>query len=141
MGYAEYQIARTFLLRADYDVELISFIGKVARESNIKVATFAAIGALKSAKLGYYDQEKQEYREISINSPCELANCLGNISLKDGQSFVHAHAVLADENGDAKAGHLVEGMVFAAEVFLQELKGPELERQPDGVTGLALWEL
>ena len=141
MRYAEYQIARTFLIRADYGAELISFIGKVARENDIKVATFTAIGALKSAKLGYYDQEKHEYREISINSSCELANCLGNISLKDGQPFVHAHAVLADENGDAKAGHLVEGMVFAVEVFLQELKGSKLERQPDGVTGLALWEL
>jgi hypothetical protein len=65
---------------------------------------------------------------------------VGNISVKDGRPFVHAHAVLADKNGNTKAGHLLEGTVFAAEVYLRELKGAKLERKYDEVTGLSLWE-
>jgi predicted DNA-binding protein with PD1-like motif len=48
--------------------------------------------------------------------------------------------VLADEAGNIKAGHLLEGVVFAAEVHLRRLEGPKLERKHDEVTGLSLWK-
>ena len=50
-------------------------------------------------------------------------------------------AILADEKGNTKAGHLLEGAVFAAEVHIRELEGPNLERKYDDVTGLWLWQI
>jgi predicted DNA-binding protein with PD1-like motif len=35
---------------------------------------------------------------------------------------------------------LLEGVVFAAEVHVCELRGAKLERKYDKVTGLSLWE-
>jgi predicted DNA-binding protein with PD1-like motif len=104
-------------------------------------ATFTTIGALECAKLGFYDQEKYEYSEILLLAPQEIASCVGNISLKEGEPFVHAHAVLADQNGNTKAGHLLEGKVFAAEIHLTELIGEKLVRKNDAVTGLSLWDI
>jgi hypothetical protein len=34
------------------------------------------------------------------------------ISIKEDKPFVHAHAVLGDQNGNAEAGHLLEGEGF-----------------------------
>jgi hypothetical protein len=99
------------------------------------------IGAVKSAKLGFYDQEKHEYNEIIVDSPHEIATCIGNVSLKNGKPFVHAHAVLADKSGKTKAGHLIEATVFAAEIYLCELKGKKLAREHDEETGLSLWKI
>ena len=141
MGYAECGEGRIFLLRPDYGAELLSFLVDFAREKGIRLAAFTALGALRSARLGYYDQDRHEYREIEVGSPCELAGCVGNISVKDGEPFVHAHVVLADERGEAKAGHLLRGEVFSAEVFLRELRGAELVRRYDERTGLMLWEI
>lgn len=104
-------------------------------------ATFTAIGALKYAKLGFYDQKKHEYLETLLSTPQEIASCVGNISIKDCEPFVHAHAVLADQNCNTKAGHLHEGKVFAAEVQLTELLGEKLVRKNDAVTGLSLWDI
>lgn len=104
-------------------------------------ATFLVIGAFKSTKIGSYDQEKHKYLEIVIDTPREIASCIGNISLKDGKPFVHAHVVLSDENGNTRAGHLFEGLVFAAEIHLQEFDGFKLERKHDEVTGLSLWHM
>jgi predicted DNA-binding protein with PD1-like motif len=104
-------------------------------------AAFTSIGALKCAKLGFYNQEKHEYLETLLLSPQEIASCVGNISLKEGDPFVHAHAVLADLNGNAKAGHLLEGKVFAAEVHLIELIGEKIVRKNDALTGLSLWDI
>jgi len=139
--YTQFELGRNFLVRAEHDSDLVQFVTELAEKEGITVATFTAIGALKRAKLEFYDQEKHEYREIALDSPQEIASCVGNISVKDGRTFVHAHAVLADKNGNTKAGHLLEGVVFAAEVHLRELKGAKLERKYDKVTGLSLWDI
>ena len=141
MGYAKFELGRNFLVRAEHDSNLVKFLTELAEKKEIIAATFTAIGALKRAKLEFYDQEKHEYRKITLDSPHEIASCVGNISVKDGKTFVHAHAVLADKNGNTKAGHLLEGVVFAAEVHLRELKGAKLERKYDKVTGLSLWDI
>ena len=129
------------MVRVKHNSNFIQYITELARKEKIFTATFTAVGALKWAKLGFYSQVKQEYQETKLDSPFELACCIGNISLKDGTPFVHAHAVLVDKNGNTKAGHLIEGKVFAAEVHLRELKGSKLERKYDEVTGLSLWEI
>lgn len=139
MSAAESQINRTFVFRAEHDSEFVQFLTEFAKEKKIKKAFFTAIGAVKRAKLGYYDQQKHEYISFPVEGPHEIASCIGNISLKNGEPFVHAHAVLADEKGDTKAGHFFEGIVFAAEIHLQELAGPDLVREHDKKTDLSLW--
>ena len=141
VGLFEYDTSKELLVRLRHDADLVQSIAELARSKGIVTASFTAIGALKCAKLGYYDQSNHEYRELKVESPHEMASCVGNISLKDGEPFVHAHAVLADGAGNTKAGHLLEAIVFAAEVHLRQLEGPRLERKYDEVTGLSLWEV
>jgi len=133
-------IGRIFILRPEHDSDIIDSLTKFTEKNKMRVATFTLIGSLKWAKLGFYDQQKHEYGEILLSEPQEIASCIGNISLKEGEPFVHAHAVLADENGNTKGGHLLGGAVFAAEIHLTELLGPDLVRKKDDVTGLSLWQ-
>jgi predicted DNA-binding protein with PD1-like motif len=140
-GLFEYSANRELIVRLKHDADLVQTITELASSKGIRAGSFTAIGALKRARLGYYDQKNHEYREIKIDSPHEIASCTGNVSLKDGEPFVHAHVVLADETGDTKAGHLFEGIVFAGEVHLRQLEGPRLERKYDEVTGLSLWNM
>ena len=139
MSFRKLDVGHSFFVRVKYDSEIINFVTELAKENAIMTATFTAIGALKYAKLGFYDQEKHEYLETLLLAPQEIASCVGNISIKEGEPFVHAHAVLADHDGYTKAGHLLEGKVFAAEVHLTELIGEKLVRKNDAVTGLSLW--
>lgn len=141
MSLFEFNANKELMVRLKHNADLVQAITELARSKGIEAGSFTAIGALKSARLACYDQTAHEYREIRINSACELASCTGNVSLKDGEPFVHAHVVLADEAGNTKGGHLLEGIVFAAEVHLRQLEGPRLERKHDEVTGLSLWEV
>ncbi len=140
-SFRKLDVGRIFLVRVKHDSEMINFVTELAEKNAIMTATFTAIGALKCAKLGFYDQEKHEYLETLLLAPQEIASCVGNISIKEGEPFVHAHAVLADRNGNTKAGHLLEGKVFAAEVHLTELVGAKIVRKNDAVTGLSLWDI
>ena len=141
MGLFEYSADKELIVRLKHDADLVQSMTELVRSRGIEAGSFTVIGALKRARLGYYDQKSHEYRELKIDSPHEMASCVGNISLKDGEPFIHAHVVLADETGNTKAGHLLEGVVFAAEVHLRQLEGPRLERKYDEVTGLSLWNM
>ena len=130
---------RSLLARLDHGAEIIGQITDVARERKIKAAAISAIGALSQADLGFYDQAGREYRVRRVEVPMEITSCTGNISLLEGEPFVHAHAVLADSSGTVLAGHLVRGTIFAAELFLLELAEADLHRSWDKQTGLKLW--
>jgi predicted DNA-binding protein with PD1-like motif len=141
LGFVKLDVGRNYFVRVEHNADLLKFVAEFSTENNIEAGSFTAVGALKSAKLGFYEQKKHNYLEVEEPFPCEIASCVGNISLKNDEVFVHAHVVLADEKGRIKAGHLLEGKVFAAEVHLAEFLGEKLEREHDEVTGLSLWKL
>lgn len=141
MGYRKLDVGRNFVARAENDSDLIKFVTELVKKNGVTTASFTAIGSLKNAKLGFYDQERHSYSETLLSSPQEIASCVGNVSLKEGEPFVHAHAVLADQSGNTRGGHLLEGKVFAAEVHLIELLGTKIIRKNDVVTGLSLWDI
>lgn len=135
------EVGRKFFVSAEHSSDIIIFVTEMAKKHKIMTAAFTAIGALKCAKLGFYDQKKHEYLETLLSAPQEIACCVGNISVKEDDPFVHAHAVLADQNGKINAGHLLEGIVFAAEIHLTELLGEKILRKNDALTGLSLWDI
>ena len=140
MQSTSYRLGRFFLCGLKHNSELVRSIVDFVRGKRVTMATFAVAGAVKRAKLAYYNQAKHEYQAIKLDKPLEIASCFGNLSLKDGKPFAHVHAVLADASGKTYAGHLINATVFAAELHLQELLGKKLERVYDQTTGLALWE-
>ncbi len=69
-----------------------------------------------------------------------MISCTGNVTLKQGAPFVHAHALFGDRSGGAFGGHLMSpSIVFAAEIHILELSGQPPERIHDPATGLYLW--
>jgi len=133
-------LGRCLIARLDHGIDIVSQITDLAKNERIVTGTFSAIGALMQADLAYYDQVSHEYHKITIDNPVELVSCSGNISLRDNQQFVHAHAAMADSEGRVWGGHLVGGKVFAAELCIQELLGKPLMRKYDSITGLNLWD-
>lgn len=119
--------------------DIMEAIRDAAADLSIYAGFFSVIGALSSVDLAYYDQKEKVYRQRSFEGEFEIASCTGNISLKDGQRFVHAHIALADKNYNLFGGHLLCGRVFAAELHIMGLEGEPPVREYDPVTGLFLW--
>ncbi|ACJ16413.1 Hypothetical DNA-binding protein [Thermococcus onnurineus NA1] len=130
---------RNFLFRVPEGKELLSFINEFARKNNVLIGTVSAIGSLRNPRIGYFVETEGRYKVIELKGIYELVSLSGNISLKDGEPFTHIHVALGDSEGRLWGGHLVEGEVFVAEVYIQELLGEPLERKPQE-SGLALWD-
>jgi predicted DNA-binding protein with PD1-like motif len=135
---AEADGRRTFVLVFDRGDEAMEGMRSFARAHDLGAAQITGIGAFSSLVLGYFDWEQKEYRPIQVDEQVEVVALIGDVALDDGEPAVHAHAVVADRNGAARGGHLLEGHVRPTlEVVLVESPA-HLHKRVDPVSGLAL---
>lgn len=141
MGGVRYAIGGAVVGRLPRGADLLEALAEVARRHGVRTGWYQFFGAVERARLAFYDQARREYLPVEWDRPLEIAAGVGNVSLLDGEPFVHAHVTLSDREGRALGGHVLPGtVVFAAEYVLWELAGaPPLERHPDPDTGLRLW--
>lgn len=133
---------RCLMGRLAHGADLLEELTAVCIENGVALGWIEALGAVRKARLGYYDQEAREYRFFEVDQPLEITALAGNVSTKDGEPVVHAHVTLADDAGRAVGGHLAPGtVVFACEFCLRVLAGAEFARGFDAETGLPLWQL
>jgi len=120
--------------------DLLEEMTAICRKENIQLGWIGALGAVRKARLAFYNQETHEYQFLLIDQPLEITKLEGNVSLKDGSPFIHAHITLADMTGKGYGGHLAAGtVVFACEFRLEVYDGQGLRREFDEATGLPLW--
>ena len=129
-----------FMGRLSYGCDLLEELTSVAIQNGVGLGRVEAIGAVKTAQISFYNQTTQTYQFLSLDHPLEITKLLGNISLKDGNPFLHAHITLSDESGKSYGGHLAAGtIVFSCEFLVEVLDGPLFNRSLDKETGLQLW--
>jgi predicted DNA-binding protein with PD1-like motif len=138
MDYRELSPDREFLARLETGADWREEIESLAVEEDVDAAWFNAMGAVQDAVVWFYDQQEGEYESVEFEEPLEVAACMGNVSYLDGERFAHTHAVLSRPSGQALAGHLDAGTVFAGEVYMRTFEEP-LEREHDEETDLDLW--
>jgi predicted DNA-binding protein with PD1-like motif len=96
----------------------------------------SGIGMLRNFVLGYFDGK--EYQKKEFKTPCELISLQGSISTK-GETVIHLHASLADENNNVIGGHLFQAEVCSLnEIVIRRLEEVSLRRKLDQETGLKM---
>ncbi len=129
-----------FLARLPKGEDLLESITAEFRARSVDKGSFSLIGALDKAVLGFYDPIERVYNYREFDGPLEIVNCIGNVSEKDGDIFVHAHIVISGHDFRCFGGHLANGStIFAAELSATKVSGPVPKRGFDEPTGLFLW--
>ncbi|MBF0152523.1 MAG: DNA-binding protein [Magnetococcales bacterium] len=132
---------KIFMGKLTHGSDLLEELTRICHEKQLTAGWIEALGAVQKARIGYYDQIVQQYRYVDLDMHLEITHLVGNISLKDGQPFVHAHVTFADEAGRAFGGHLAPGTIlFAGEVLIRSFASTGLQRGLDAETGLFLWQ-
>ena len=90
----------------------------------------------------YFNQIKKEYEHHELQGGHEVLSGLGNVSLLDGEPFVHIHMTVADNEGKAFGGHLDEGTrVWLIEAIIKEINSKEyIKRKLDNELCLNVWK-
>ena len=124
--------------RLDKGEEIFSTLLDLAGREGIRLASVSGIGASNDITLGVFRTKKKEYvqnRYYGIDY--ELASVTGNLSMKDGQPYLHLHAVIGNpslksaylslderEPGICFGGHLNSAVVSATcEIIIDIIDG------------------
>jgi len=129
------------LMRLQRGEELIQTVQRFAEEQKIPNATVIGIGAVDKLDLGYWNLEREEYTRRQFPGPHELLNLSGNLSWKDGASFLHVHAIVANPEFTLVGGHLFAATVTATAELSIWPGEYELHRAHDASIGMKLWNL
>ena len=125
------------LMRGD---RLREHIEGLAARHGVQAARVHAIGAVEDAELGCYVLADKKYLRKVFPGILELVSLQGNVTLKDGKPFLHAHVVVSGEDFAAFGGHLFDARVgVVVELFIRPLATP-LPRIMCDEVGLAAWE-
>jgi uncharacterized protein len=130
---------RTFVVVLNSGDEVMACLNRFVEQEKIEAAQFSAIGAFRSAVLGYFDWETKSYQRIPVDEQVEVASFTGDVAFGPHEKpSLHIHCVLGCRGGRAVAGHLLEGHVRPTlEVVLTD-SPVHLRKRHDPESGLAL---
>ena len=115
------QVGKDHFIYIEKNEKVMDTLTRFCIDKGISNAKLSGIGAVKETEIGAYDTIKKEYIRKEYSAILELVSFEGNITLKDGSPFPHAHVVLSDHNMSTAGGHLFETTVAAVgEFFLME---------------------
>lgn len=136
MQSKEIRIKRQIVAKFDPGEDLMEALEACVKKHNIRSGFIHFIGGLDKIAYGVYNVQKKEYEPTERNSFHELLG-IGNITLKEGQPFIHVHIFTNNGKCAPCGGHLIKGSrVFPfAEVFIQETD-IEIARTYDESTNL-----
>ena len=101
--------------------EVASGLTEFAEKHHITAGHFTGVGEFSTAVLGWTDPQKRAFKKIEINSNAEVVAFAGDISIRNGLPYVHAHCAVAIQDGSVKGGHFIEGHVgIVMEVYITD---------------------
>ena len=119
--------------------DLLEGLNEAVNALGLEAATLQVIGGLEQATVGYFDPNIKEYLPTSTGH-VEISSGLGNVSIRDGEPFIHLHLVLSGPDGASVGGHAMEGCrAFVVEAYLRRLDGPAPVRREEPDMGLKVW--
>src|ERR1700731_4117516 len=101
------QSPKTLILVFDTVDELAKCLLEFAEQKRLSAASFKAVGAHSSLRLGWFSWESKKYEpSVTLDEQVELLSLIGDVALNEGKPIVHAHAVIGKKDGSAHGGHL-----------------------------------
>lgn len=131
----------TYVIRMDRGEEIVSKLTEFCEKERVKLASVNALGASDHVVVGLYDVGTREYHQAVFDEPMEITSLHGNVSTKDGKTYLHIHINLCRQNMSVIGGHLNECRISATcEMFVRRIDGEVERKHDDLVTGLNLYE-
>jgi predicted DNA-binding protein with PD1-like motif len=135
------KVKNSYIVHVEKSEKVVESLTNFCKQNNIHSAQLAGIGAVKNIDIGAYDIDTKDYIHRVFDEILELLSFQGNIALKDGEPFLHAHITLGNHDMEVFGGHLFEMEVAAVGEFIIHDFQNETHRKLNEDIGLATLSL
>ncbi|CAM4307634.1 hypothetical protein SAMN06265348_110256 [Pedobacter westerhofensis] len=98
---------KTYMLVFAHGDEVVSGLTEFAQKYNVKSAHYKGVGDAVSAKAGFYDYARKQFKVIRVDTS-EITSFIGDVALFNGRPVAHTHFSAATFDGLVHGGHLLE---------------------------------
>lgn len=135
------QFGSFYLVRLEKGEELVTTLKDFCSRENITLGTVQGIGAVRPLKLGFFNPGSKKYQEQTFDAFYEMTSLSGNVSTKDGETYLHLHVNAASDDYKTVGGHLVSATVsLTSEIIINAIDG-KAERTFNEQIGINLFDL
>ena len=132
------QVDKTYFIFLEKDEPVMKTLTAFCSKNGIQNGEISGIGAVKNIEVGVFDPGSKSYIHKKFDKTHELISCMGNITLKDGEPFIHAHITFGDHDMNVKGGHVFAMTVaVVGEFYIRNFDG-SIYRELNGDIGLAV---
>ena len=115
------QVGKDYFIYIEKNEKVMDTLTRFCKDQAISNGKISGIGAVKEIEIGAYDTIDKEYIRKQFPDVWELVSYEGNVTLKDGDPFIHGHIVLSNHDMKTIGGHVFEMSVAAVgEFFLRK---------------------
>ena len=130
-----------YIARVESGERVIETLIDLLRREGIGFASLTAAGAIRWARLGFWEAERRSYSHREFVEQLEVVSFLGNAAIRGDDPFLHVHVALGRGDFSVVGGHLAEAIVHPTlEVWIRSEPG-EVRRVKDPESGLDLLDL
>ena len=126
--------------RMDKGEEICAKLLELAEAEDIRLASVSGIGASNDVTLGVFNSKKFVYESTRYTGDMEIVSCMGNVTQKDGEVYLHLHMAVANATkGVVYAGHLNDAKISLTGEFILRIIDGRVEREYSPEVGLNLF--
>ena len=119
------------VIRIQKGEEILAALRQVCTQENIVLA---------SVTLGVFNSKKFVYESTRYTGDMEIVSCMGNVTQKDGEVYLHLHMAVANATkGVVYAGHLNDAKISLTGEFILRIIDGRVEREYSPEVGLNLF--
>ncbi len=139
MRYERFESRLQVRLESGEHVQL-GLVDLLKREG-VGYASVTGLGAVRWVRLAYWNAVTREYEPHEVEEQVEVVSLVGNMTLRDGEPFLHLHISLGRHDLSMFGGHFLDAIAHPNfEVWIQREADPVHRRVEPG-SGLALMDL
>ncbi|MCG8541437.1 MAG: DNA-binding protein [Clostridia bacterium] len=128
------------VMRIDKGEEVVETIKKFCEDHKITLGSISGLGAAERIKVGLFDVLEKKYYSKEFVGDYEISNLTGNISTMNGETYLHIHITITDDEMRGFGGHLNEALISGTCELVIDIIDGMVDREFNDDIGLNLFK-
>ncbi|MCJ7698380.1 MAG: DNA-binding protein [Thermoplasmata archaeon] len=135
------RLGNKVVVRIDKGEEIVDALKTICKKLDIKLGSIVGIGATDKVKIGLLNTKTKKYQEKEFTGDHEIAPLVGNITILNGEVYLHLHVTICNVEHKAVGGHLTSAVVSATFEGIIDIIEGQVTREYNDEVGLNLLKL
>jgi predicted DNA-binding protein with PD1-like motif len=135
------QFGNKVVVRIDKGEEIVDALKTICKKLDIKLGSIVGIGATDKVTIGLLNTKTKKYQEKEFTGDHEIAPLVGNITILNGEVYLHLHVTICNVEHKAVGGHLTSAVVSAMFEGIIDIIDGQVTREYNDEVGLNLLKL